>query len=554
MSLLFAVTRHRASALLLVAVMLGPSLLAASFIGVIPGQGPSAMDGQRSAHSLANLNPLFAQNLPMFISPTSGIQFNMSIKVRDGDNNTVNVTWEWGDGSPNGTNITPPAAINQWVNQTHTWTVPRQPGVGDYSVTYLLNITLNDGMGGSARTTRYANVYVPPNGYPEMSLSAPAEVDPTVNATIVGNASDPEGDSLTWTFVINNGTANVSTQVFHTATTAPNETVWDNLTYRFGVEGYFTITLYVSDALPPNQVFPHNISYSIAVRSVYNHLPSVSSVIDANPQTFLINATIGYLNVYYSIEANDMDGDILTAVWNFGDGTPTVTNTSAGGTGTYTFMQERNYTTTGRYNITVVVSDGHPGHDVSIYRVVQLISNNFPPSVASFNFVYPQNRSFALPNATINITVIMTDPESDTIQVIVNFGDNSPLQYYNLTQFVHTNTTLLLNHSYNRTGSYQISIWYTDNKVGQFNHTKYYNTTITVKYVPLTIHNYWTSWDYISLSIFFSVPAILVLWAYSGSYRRRKKERMQSLPQEGLGPSVESGLEDSTSKRHKGAE
>jgi hypothetical protein len=542
-SLLTAILRMKMTAAVIILPLLVLPLFGAVLIETVPAHSSPA--GERLVHTLANNPPYFAQNLPLYIYPTTDTSFEMAIGVADVNDDTVNVTWEWGDDSPNALNTTPPALTPAWVNQTHTWSIPREPGVGDYYAgPFLVNITLDDGMGGVTHTQRSAYVYVPPNGVPEMSLSAPAKVDPSDAALIVANASDPEGDPMTWTLVLNDSVTDFYTEVFHTPATAPNETVWNNITYVFGVEGSYTIMMNVSDALPPNQVWPHNISFSVSIQVIINHAPQVVGVIDTDPESLLINATIGVLVVDYTVEAFDPDGDVLTANWDFGDGTPTATNVSAGGTQVYEFVQQRNYTDTGEYNISVVIGDGRPGHNVSLYRVVQITSTNLPPSVVSFGFHYSSERSYGLPNESIVFELVIGDPESNNIEVVVSFGDNSTVEYYNLTQFVERNATLTLNHSYASPGEYLITVWYTDNKTGLFEHAKYYNVTVTVKELSPIIHNYWTTWDYISLSLFACAFILPILWAIIGMLQRKRRDMEVTVMPEESKPFAEKSLDD----------
>jgi hypothetical protein len=529
-----------------------PSLVVALF-GLNPPHTSHSGDEERSAYVLANSPPYFALTPPLYVYPTADIPFNISIKVADANNDTVNVTWEWGDGTPNATDITPPALTAVWVNQTHVWSVERQPGLGDYYAgPFVINITLDDGMGGTALRQHYAYVYVPPNEVPEVELSAPESVDPGDAVMIVANANDPEGDPLTWTFVFNNSVTDFHTEVFHTPATEPNETVWNNLSYVFGEEGTYTVRLNVSDALPPNQVWPHNISLTVTIRAILNLPPEVVGVIDTDPQSLIINATLGYLMVSYSVEAYDHDGDLLYIVWDFGDGSPSATNVSEGGTEVRAFIQQRNYTDPGVFNISVEVSDGRPDHTILLWTEVRITSNNLPPRVVGFVFNYSENRSFALPNETIAFTLVVADPELNAIETAVDFGDNSTIEYYNLTGFSHGNVSLVLNHSYGLAGEYQITIWYTDNKIGLFEHAKYYNVTVTVKELPTVIHDYWTLWDYICLNLLIFAIVLPVLWAIIGIQKKRRMEMDTALLAEGLEPFKEEGIGATREARKRG--
>jgi hypothetical protein len=523
--------RLRVTVVAMTVLLLGLPIFGVVLVGVAPsGNSSSVNDGAKKAHTLANYNPYFAQNLPLNLYADTDVAFNMSIKVGDFNNDTVNVTWEWGDGSANATNTTDPASVPQWVNQTHTWTVPKVPGAGDYSVIFSLNITLDDGMGGTAKTTRNVYVYVPPNGAPTVDLSAPSKVDPNDNVTIVGNASDPEGDPLTWTFVFNNSVTDIYTVVFHTPASAPDEVVWQNVSYTFGTEGIFTVRLNVSDAQPPFDVWPHNVSTTVMILAAFNQPPSVGAI-NAMPQSLIINSTLGYLVVNCSLEVADSDGDILTGVWDFGGLAPEATNVSAGGAELYTFVQQLNFTDVGSYNISVTVTDGRPGHEITRYKDLDITSLNLPPSMVNFNFNYSNNRSFALPNETIMFTLTFEDNESNPIMVVVNWGDNSSLEYYNLTQFVGQNTSLTLNHTFTERGTFEISIFYTDNRVGLFDHNKYYNATVTVDVPKPSAQTRWTAWDYISLSLFVMLFVLPMLWAVLGAQLRKRAEaRGEEIP------------------------
>jgi hypothetical protein len=105
-----------------------------------------------------------------------------------------------------------------------------------------------------------------------------------------------------------------------------------------------------------------------------------------------------------------------------------------------------------------------------------------------------------------------------------------------------------VNHSYARLGTYDVTIILTDNKVGGFNHTLNYTLHIQVSIRPLVAHEGWTSWDYISLSIFAAIPALLMLWGYIGLHHRRKMEMSPSLAETEPSSSIEEGLEEPAKK------
>jgi hypothetical protein len=220
------------------------------------------------------------------------------------------------------------------------------------------------------------------------------------------------------------------------------------------------------------------------------------------------------------MEAADEDGDILTATWDFDDGTPLVNQTSPGGTDLLRPLTvQRNYTDVGFFNVSVTVTDGIPGHEISLSVFVQVNSTNRPPSHSlKFNL---SRGTYAMKNEPVNFTLVFTDPEGDPIQVIVDFGDNTSKVYFNLTDLVENKVTLTFNHSFSSVGNFMIRIWYTDNKTGLFDHSKEINVTIEIN-APLVVPTYpWSWWDSTSLGLVCMIP-ILVVIRFLQMSRRRK--------------------------------
>ncbi len=304
-----------------------------------------------SLNSVPRTAQIAATGSPPLLSPgeiyaVAGVPLQVNVSVYDEDNDNVNVTWDFGDGSP--TAVTMSAPAGSWdpmvvVFQNHTWNPVVTPGTGDYDVYYTLTLTGDDGNGNIVVQPTPVTVHVPDNEYPSLAISVPNQkVQPTDNVLIVANATDAEGESLTWTFVFNNTdlSQDVLTIVDITPISAPGELIWNNVSLVFGAEGNYKVTLFVSDALPGSQVFPHNKSVQSTVIEVANNVaPTVLSSINVDPQSPIINITLGYVRVNYSITAFDLDGDVLSAIWDLGDGSPSITNTSQGGRGMYTFEQ-----------------------------------------------------------------------------------------------------------------------------------------------------------------------------------------------------------------------
>ena len=505
-------------ALLLVSLL--PSLL--SLLGGTPSENVARITAS------ANI-PKFRGSYLVDQYPPQGEPLNISIRVYDQDNDTINVTWSWGDGTPNDVNTTAPAAAYQEVNQTHMYNPPKEPGMGNYYVDYTLNVTLDDGTGNYNWKDFIVHVYVPDNIAPQVNLVQPAagtKFDPSDIVTISANATDEEGEALTWTFVLNDTVNDIYTEVKTSPVSLPNVLVWMNITYVFGAAGNYSARVSVTDRVGINQFNEtHNITIGGAKYEVAaNLLPSVAdniSMTSSNP--VIIDAILGYTNITFSITARDRDGEILNATWDFDDGTPKVYNTSSGGVDVYEFFQWRNYTNTGQFNVTVNITDGRQGHEVVRLLVVNVTSTNLPPGLGGFQYNLSQG-VYALPNEVIDFTLILSDPEQNPIEVVVDFGDNSPKLYFNLTDYVDGNITLKFNHSYAVKGEFNITITFTDNRVGLFDHIKSVNVRIKIDVPRVVTKDNWSWWDFTSLGLACSLPVLIVARMAMISRRRRRLE------------------------------
>ncbi len=459
--------------------------------------------------------PVLSISHAAFIYVSPGVPFTIYINVTDTAGDLLTITWNWGDGTANDTFQTT-AVARTMVPRTHTWSPVVEPGTGGYEVTYTMVITVDDGLGNIATGTRTIVVSIPENIGPFLYVSAPTPVDPMDNVIISAAANDTEGESLTWTFVYNNSVSDFLTYVNITPITAPGEMVYNNQSIVFGAEGNYTVTISVSDALGANQVGSHNNTQVLMIRAIANKIPTVT-IITIEPSVLQINETKGYLLVNYSIEAQDSDGDALNATWDFGDGSPAMYNESLPTTEVYKFVQQVNYTNAGTFNISVTVTDGRPGHALLRYSIIEISSSNLPPSIYEFLANY-SGKSAALPNQTVNFTLIITDPELNAIEVVVDFGDNSSRLYFNLTEYLNGNVTITFNHTYSLEANYTVQLWYTDNKIGIFNHSKEYNITVVVFTPPPPIIFHYTWWDYTTMGLFAMIPVLIVI----GYWRSRR--------------------------------
>lgn len=468
-----------------------------------------------------NRAPRFSYQLPPQLGDVEvNVPVNLTVGVSDPDDDPLTVLWDFGDGTT-ATNVTGGALAGIYVNQTHAWSPYVESGQGDYYVDYWLNVTVEDPFGNSNRSTTLVRVYVPPNLSPTVRLTTSVSIaDPTDEIFFYANATDPEGDPLTWTFDFGDGTV----EVYHTDPTVRNKTVWNNRSHVYGVVGNYTVILYVSDALIPHQVDMHNITVGTSIRILVNQMPFVTTTISASMGSPYLNTSIGYVVVAFSIEANDPDGDVLRAVWSFSDDPVQMSNVSAGGADPYRFVQVRTIYEAGLYNVTVVVTDGREGHEVVRHLSLLVGSDNRPPNLALFHFDYGGNET-GRPGQLIQFTLVIDDPEGDPVEVTWDFGDGSPRLYFNLSDYVDGNVTCVVSHSFPRAGVFNLTIWFTDNKIGVLDHLIFLNATVTVT-VPLVVEpSVWDWFDYTCLSLLALMPALAIARLLYIGRKRRELER-----------------------------
>lgn len=505
---------QRITLLIVLAMMISTFTIATTDCAIL-GCEPSQDEPARALQT--GSAPYFVRepNNPLYANYDSNL--SVFAVVRDLDNDALTVTWDWGDGNVSVT-YTAPAYNNTSIRNYHYY---RTPG---WKTNVTLTIYLDDGNGNNVSDTTTVVVTNDNNMPPAIvDLYLPyVRVNPSVELLIVASANDTEGDALTWTFRFEMSGEVEPLVVNHTNRSAPGELVWGNITHVFDQVGRYNITLNISDVDSPYyQIWPHNISQTITVDVVENVPPEGGQTISISPSDPVVTSELGYVVVRYSISARDLDGDVITATWDFDDGTDPVVNASTGGsTSLYTFRQYKNYTDAGVFNVSVTISDGYPGHEYTVWRVVVINSTNRPPDLVGMAYTL-SGGGFAYPNETIQIRLNFSDPEGDTIQVIVDFGDNSSREYYNLTGTPGGNVTLYLNHSYARLGTYLVSIWFTDNKIGIFEHNRVANISISVRVPEVVIKESWSWWDYTSLGLVLMIPVLLALRMIV-IYRQRK--------------------------------
>jgi hypothetical protein len=282
--------------LVLILTVLGVVVVFSSACGEPPAEPPAETNQMPVINSLSSD--------PSSVVPGDISRITCTASDPDGDQ----LSYSW---SATGGNITGTSDI---VN----WTAPDAAG------TYSISVTVTDGKGGVADksyTITVTSVTKVENRLPVIdSLSAsPESVEPQNRSTITCEATDPDGDPLTYSWWAKygriEGTGNVVTWV------APKEL------------GKYEIEVIVRDNKYGNTVGTQTVNVTL------NEPPAIA-LVRAKPTTVLIEES-----TTITCEAEDPEGKPLTYTWSAAEGSisgsgDTVTWTAPGRSGNYTIEVE----------------------------------------------------------------------------------------------------------------------------------------------------------------------------------------------------------------------
>ncbi len=223
------------------------------------------------------------------------------------------------------------------------------------------------------------------------------------------SSSDADGDTLTyqWNFG-GQGTSTVANPVFTFPVLAVDKT--------------YSVTLTVNDGKASHQV-SRSVTIAKQTEQPANNPPVAAFTWSLARQVLTITAN----------QSSDPDGDSLTYLWSFGDGT-----TSTAKTPSHTYANAAK-----RYTVTLVVSDGRNGTASHAVDVDVTYVDDVAPTASFKNTVNGLDVSF---------TATATDNVSPANKLVYSwdFGDGTK------------GTGASAAHSYLKPGSYQVSLVVTD--------------------------------------------------------------------------------------------
>ncbi len=283
----------------------------------------------------------------------------------DWDGDTLTYSWNFGDGSPAATT----------TNASRTY----ETG-GAKTVT----LTVSDGKGHSDTDTVTVNPVAPPvNAAPTATITDASCTQLTCSFKGV-TSSDPDGDTLTYSWDFGDTSTLVTTQnASRTYTSGGSKTV--TLTVNDGKGGTDTDTVTVNPVAPP---------------------------VNAAPTATITDASCTDLACSFKGEtSSDPDaGDTLTYSWDFGDTSTLVTTQNA----------SRTYTSGGSKTVTLTVNDGKGGTDTDTVTVnpVAPVTNTAPTANITGASCAQLVCSFQGETSS--------DPDGDPLTYSWDFGDTSP--------------------------------------------------------------------------------------------------------------------------------
>ncbi len=425
---------------------------AAASSWVAANRMPSTTSGIGSDSGFYNVRP-----------PNHTFTATLGFTVFDLDNDSLTVTWDFGDGTPLAVQVTPPARSLTDVRIQHVYDVynPKLP-TEPRPLSFLVTATVDDGYGHRILPRDGLNTTL--NGYlwndrgPQLLIGISfsphipgqgyaAYNDQWVNFS--AEFTDPTGDALAYYWDFNN-----DSQI---------DASGSNVSWLFSAFGgppegrWYDVRLYVTDGdwKLPGDV--HNTSLSVRV-FVRDNLPPDAPDLPSDHGVF--NATAGSpLTFYY--QAYDPDGDGLTFNVDYGDGYSQRASTSPppdNPQGAQRLFINHTYGTAGTYPLTVTLGDG-AGHSVTRSAKVNVLGQmNLPPTILSLHSEVNGIPTDTFPvGIQVEFVANLSDPDDSPIHVRWDFGD-----YTSQAQIIAVPGLARASHIYGSGGSYLVTLTASD--------------------------------------------------------------------------------------------
>lgn len=486
----------------------------------------------------------------------------VNVSVGDPDSDPLIVTWDWGDGTQS-VNRTGPLTEPQDLNVTHPYAASAFPlNESLRTVRFTVRVWLDDGVGHNvSESPSVVEYYIGPDSPPRVTIVRP-ELGSLwkvgENVYMEGNVSDPEGGPTTAFWDFDNRTD--SDGDGDPARDRDANTTMASHVYPF--LGQYNVTLWATDGeTKVTCIDPVNCTSNATGYQSHWTSRTFPIFVRYNIPPFLALSSGAALKnepVLLRADVLDTDGDNMTVTWIFDDGTPTATNftgnSSRPSTQVFRVFQPHSFSSVGPHNVTVIVSDGNA--TLTNTTTVFVESFNLPPDRPSFEILradgtLAEGNSFRL-NETVLIRVNVSDPENDSVEVHVDWGDGNTnttqvdfataqgcgvIGVGNVSKYV---CTLTFSHRYTTVGSVAVREFsvlvtvadhedYYDYDPGggspvQLNHAPSLPVTVIVTNYEQTGLGPWDWWDYSALAAVVGIPGIIIgRWAVHVRRERREE-------------------------------
>ena len=325
-----------------------------TFMATLRVTDPDNLFDEDTAQVTVNRPPTAEANGPYSGGVGDPIAFS-SAGSGDLDGGPLTYRWDFGDGT-----------TSTQANPSHS-----------YAASGLYTATLRVTDSGGLFDEDTASVSVAANPPPTAEANGPYSGNQGALISFSSAGSfDPEGDPLTYRWDFGDGTTSTQANPSHVYVTG----------------GGFTATLRVTD--------PDNLFDEDTAQVTVNRPPTA----EANGP---YSGGAGDPIAFSSAGSGDLDGGLLTYVWNFGDGT---TSTQANPTHVYA--------ASGIYTATLRVTDSGGLFDEDPASVS--VDAN-PPPTAEANGPYSGNQGAAISFSSVG----SSDPEGDPLTYLWTFGDGT---------------------------------------------------------------------------------------------------------------------------------
>ncbi|BCE03255.1 endo-1,4-beta-xylanase [Marinicellulosiphila megalodicopiae] len=351
---------------------MNPKLLSAAccialFAGCISPEG-SPDDTDTNTNTSINHPPIVT---PSASVNNSTVSFNASASDQDGD--VLTYLWDFKDGNTS----TDASAVHNFTQS-------------DVEQTIMVSLTVLDGKGGSV--FKSVPIVIPakplvktiPSATPSVQISA------TGLAAFTAQAFDADGDVLTYLWDFKDGTTDITENPSH------QYTLLDNAQS-------LNVTLIVSDE-DDNEVNA-NVTVNIPAKAVVNN----NTVPQVNPTVSVANSGIAS----FSANASDLDGDILTYLWTFGDGSTSIEQNP--------LHQYAKQAQVSSYSVSLVVTD-EDNNNISKTVPVTISAQEVVNSAPTVEPIAQQS-SLTDTTLTMNFSAGATDADNDNLTYVWDFKD-----------------------------------------------------------------------------------------------------------------------------------